>query len=398
MAMQERLRPSGDNNPWIPDIIEDWLWGPEETPRGPDTTPAPAPGVTPPTPSPPDATSWWDAYRAESSKARRQQLVFAECDAGRMQGRISALTRDQRHGAYRDAVQEALDFLQLHATLRASGTDEAAMAQRQAEYMTEEERRLAQQQGAGPTPTPQQIEQARAERNQQDYVVEPEQSRLRWPRLSPAEQQRWNARGAAARRVLAAHINRRYPQYPVTESQIIIDFAEVERLGAVAFNDGQNHCTIGFDVVEAVELNPEFAVSTVVHELFGHNEFDRGFSVSERLFVEAVARQRGVRVEDVQLTDDEWSRFNYFESEIASLVWEFDLYIARDDQGHVNPLGSPQALMVSLMRNLQSQWAPDLVRPLLSGLYTRFRADPDVSDAAARFFADNARQHLGITL
>lgn len=397
-SSQRVTRHRGGRSDWIPDLVEDWLWGPEEAPgagQGPLNSTSDAPANGEPVAAP--ATSWWDRYRAESSEACRQQLVFNECDAGGMSGRILELTGEQQRGAYRDAVQEALDFLQLHATLRAGNTDLDAMAQQQADYMTAEDRRLAQQQSGDQPPTQQQLDEASDARNQQAYVVEPPSSDLRWPKLSREEQEGWHIRGQAATDVLVAHIRQHHPEYATNASQIIVDFGEVERLGAVAFNDGQNHCTIGFDMVEAVELNPEFAVSTVVHELYGHNEFDRGFSVSERLFREAVARQRGLPVDQVELSKDEWSRFRYFESEIASLVWEYDLYVGEDAQGHINPLGSPQDLMVTLMNNLQSQWAPELIAPLLRGLHQRFQADPNLSAAAAKFFSDNAHQHLGIT-
>jgi hypothetical protein len=381
-------QPHGDN--WIHDFIEDGIWGPEE----------PATGGGAPTPAPaPRTTAWWDAYQAETDAGRREQMVVAETAAGRMQAHFDELDRTQRLGAYRERFQEALDYYQLHATLDAAGRTEPQLAQAQGDHMQREDERVVRERsGAGHAPSQAERDQARAELNQQDYVTEPPANQLVWPNLSPAEQAAWQARGAAARGTLVAWINARHPEYALRIDQIVVNFGRVERLGAVAYAQGNDTCTIGFTVVEAVEQNPQFAVSTVVHELFGHNEFDRGFSVTERLFREAVARQRGVRPEEVQLTADEWSRFNYFESEIASLVWEYDLSIARDAQGRTNPLGTPEDLMVSLMRNLQSQWAPDLVVPLFTGLYRRFQADPALSDAAAEFFRASAQRHLGISL
>lgn len=388
-AQEKLARPAGDNSPWIPDFIEDWLWGPEEAPP---RAAGPAPVAT-------GSTSWWDTYKAEPDARRREQMVVQETAASKMEAHFNELTREQRLGAYRDPCQEALDFYQLHATLGAAGKSEDELAKSQADHMTAEEQRVARaQSGTKKAPTPKELEQARKELDEQDYVVEPDAGALVWPSLSPAEQAAWQTRGLAARTILTAWINTRHPEYALTVDQIVVDFAEVERLGAVAYNQGDDKCTIGFTVVEATEMNPEFAVSTVVHELFGHNEFDRGFSVSERLFREAVAKRRGVRPEDVVLTEDEWSRFTYFETEIASLVWEYDLYVGSDDKGHQNPLGAPGALMVSLMRNLQSQWAPDLVEPLFTGLYRRFLVDPAVSDAAAEFFRSSAETQLGVHL
>jgi hypothetical protein len=388
-AAQERMaRPAGSNNPWIPDFIEDWLWGKEEA----------APAAAAKAAAPKTDTTWWDRYKAEASATKREEMVRTETTASRMQARFDALSRDQRLGAYKDAIQEALDFYQLHATLNSAGKTQAQLGKSQADHMAAEEKRLATKSSPKKAPTQKELDEARKQLDKQDYVVEPEADALVWPNLSVAEQARWVARGNAARAKLCAHINAKHPQYKITIEQLVVDFAEVERLGAVAYNQGDDRCTFGFTVVEATEMDPEFAVSTVVHELFGHNEFDRGFSVSERLFREAVAQRRGVKPEDVVLTDDEWSRFVYFETEIASLVWEYDLYVGKNARGQRNPLGSPGELMVSLMRNLQSQWAPDLAGPLLTGLHRRFQADPAVSDAAAEFFRKSAETELGLSL
>ncbi|HHO53849.1 MAG TPA: hypothetical protein ENK18_24005 [Deltaproteobacteria bacterium] len=408
-GQQRQLRPEDDNNPWIPDFIEpatDWLgdqwdswWAEDDSEQANDgATPAPAPGVTPPTPPAPAVSSWWQTYRATSGRDARQALVVAAAQRGEMAGHLSALSPEQRRGDWRFPYQQALDLYQLYATQQASGHDLGEMAQTQADYMTAEDERVAREASGGGAPTREQLEEAREQRNEQTYAPDAEESSLLWPSMPQAERDAWIARGARAKATLLAHLRAEHPDFALRDDQIIVDFEEVEAEAAVAYNDGQDHCVIGFDVVQSIERNPEFAVSTVAHELFGHNEFDRGFSVSEELFREAVARQRGVDASSVILTDDEWSRFNYFESEIASLVWEHDLYVGSDDAGQTNPLGSPASYMSTLLSNLNGQWAPDLVEPLVRGLYARFVADPDISAAAAAFFAQSCRTHLGIAL
>ncbi len=402
---QRRLRPQDEDNPWIPNFIEpatDWLaeqwddfWSSDEQQQQVDS-PAPAPGVTPPSPAPPAVAGWWGTYRG-SDRTGRQRMVFEAAQRGEMSGHFGALTPEQRRGDWREPYQQALDFYQLYATEQAAGRSLEEMGQTQADYMTAEDERAAREAAGGGEVTPEQLEQAREERLEQDYAPEAEESSLRWPRMPQSERDAWNARGAAAKAALLAHLRARHPQFALRDDQIIVDFEAVEAENAVAYNDGRDHCVIGFDVVQAIERNPEFAVSTVAHELFGHNEFDRGFSVSEELFKQAVARQRGVDPSSVTLTPEEWSRFNYFESEIASLVWEYDLYVGSDAAGQTNPLASPANYLVTLLSNLRGQWAPDLVGPLVRGLHARFVADPDISEAAARFFAEGCRAHLGIS-
>ncbi len=380
------------------DLVE-W-WNEDEEQEGADQQPAQSPDAGPDGGTPAPAvcdTSWWEAYRAESSQGARQQLAFEACDQNRIDGLVGCLTQEQRQVTYLAQLQEVLDFVQLHATQRAAGTDLQGMGRTQAAYMTAQDEALAREETGGREPTEDELAEARAEREEQDYAPDADESTLQWPRMVQRDRDAWIARGVTAKATILAHIAANHPEFTVTEDQIVVDFEQVEAANAVAYATG-TQCFVGFDVVVAIERNPEFAVSTICHELFGHNNFDRSISVSETLYRQAVAQQEGVAPEDVQLTEDQWSRFNYFESEIASLVWEYDLYIGSDEEGNVNPLGSPEALMVTLMQNLQSQWAPQLVTPLFQGLHRRFQVDPAISDPAAAWYAACVQNHLGITL
>jgi hypothetical protein len=356
---------------------------------------------SPQTPSAPTQThtDWWASYRGTTGRDAREVLVRAALTAGEMKAHLAALTPEQRRGEYQHPYQQALDLVQSIETQRAAGATLPEMATTQSDFMRNEETRIAKEASGGDKDvTEADLDKAREQRLEQDYAPEADVSTLIWPTLDATERAEWVTRGAAAKTALLAHLKAKHPKFALNDDQIVVKFEEVEAENAVAYNDGADHCVIGFDIVAAIERNPEFAVSTVAHELFGHNEFDQGFSVSEELYKASVARQRGVPVEDVVLTSDEWSRFNYFESEIASLVWEYDLYVASDSSGQSNPIGSPADYMTSLLTNLNGQWAPDLIGPLVTGLHARFRVDPDISDAATAFFADACNTHLGVRL
>ena len=102
----------------------------------------------------------------------------------------------------------------------------------------------------------------------------------------------------------------------------------------------------------------------------------------------------------------EWTRFEYFESEIGAVMREESFWQASrdlDGDGVVgpaeeNPLGSPQVLLDRLLTDLAGQFAPELLQPFLIGLARRFEADPRVTPTAEVMFADTCLRLLGVRL
>ena len=104
--------------------------------------------------------------------------------------------------------------------------------------------------------------------------------------------------------------------------------------------------------------------------------------------------------------NEEWLRFDHFESEIGALIRETSFWVASQDldsdgtieASEENPLGAPDVLLDDLLRNLGGQFSPTLQGPFVIGLARRFEADPRITDAANTMFASACQRVLGVTV
>jgi hypothetical protein len=220
-------------------------------------------------------------------------------------------------------------------------------------------------------------------------------AKTRWASLSKAEQKSWTKRGKDAIKRMAAFCASDDPELGVTESSFELDFAGVDEasLGAIATVGSKPGRTIqvGFEFVVAVEMDPKYALSTVVHELYGHPGYDRGADTnySKALYLKSIAGLSSKTVAD--RTGDQ--TYAYWPSEIYSLVKEFHYFTAvtaADAAKQVALPGSTTSMTTinyaptggggvkRHLKTMQQNWDPTVLEGLLRGLYERFRHDPTI--------------------
>jgi len=351
--------------------------------------------------------SWWITYAA-GNESQRQQLALDAWQQGELRHNIVNLSHAQQvdPALYGNELGEVLDTLQQFEMMRAAGMTWEQMVAAQGSHMRAEAETRARAANPGTDPiTEADLQDAHEEGvADQDYLGE--EDTTWWDGLSAAQQTSWNQRGARAVTIRLAHAQRTRPDLNIQASEIAVDIPG--NSNSVAYVDGAGKCWIGETTIEAIEVDPAYADSTIMHELRGHPEFDTGFALSMELYDGSAGALPGY-TRPADGTDeryDEWLRFEYLESEIGALMREEAFWIASRDQdgdgtvsaAEQNPLGSPGALLDTLLGNLSSQFAPSLLEPFLKGLARRFEADPRVTQSASTMFAATCLRQLGVTV
>jgi hypothetical protein len=354
------------------------------------------------------ASNWWDSANSQSdewfalykSKNNQDRLQMArdEYDQNKLDDIVRDLPLHQAKEQYQDELGEVLDRYQEWEMTRLSGKTPAQNAQTQGDFMHQEALVAAQESTGQDNPTAQQIEDAHEESvADQDYITEPET--LEWDAMTQTERDSWTARGNAAFDSVLAEMATTHPELRYTRADLVLAFRQVEAYGAVAYTDG-TQCFVGMDFVIATELDPAFAISTIVHEMEGHPEFDSGYSVTMDLYDAGAARMPGYTqpADGSPERDEEWNRYGYFESEIGALLREIPYDKPQNEMGADNPMGTTGDLLEMLLPNMVAGIAPELVQPLMEGLKNRFGIDPRITDAALAVFVAEVNRLTPATL
>src|SRR5262249_37614230 len=140
-----------------------------------------------------------------------------------------------------------------------------------------------------------------------------------------------------------------------------------------------------FEFVEAVEVNPAYALSTVVHEIWGHPEFNTpGGNYQLALWQKASKKIPGYTPDP----GAEWRSFQYHETENYSLLRELPYCAAVSAKDakfeRLNP--DPKKLVNNQIDNIEREWEPSLLAALLHGFYKRIALDPRIEKSALTAF------------
>jgi hypothetical protein len=151
---------------------------------------------------------------------------------------------------------------------------------------------------------------------------------------------------------------------------------------------GKRIAAVGFKFVDAVEVNPAYVLSTVVHELSGHVEFNDPGQVAgyqQALFLKAAAKIPGYQSDPT----NERASYGYHESEIYSLLRELPYWTPVSDKDkavrRLNP--DPKKLAGNQIDEIKDEWEPTLAVALMRGLFKRFSLDPRIEKMALAAFA-----------
>lgn len=350
---------------------------------------------------------WWVQFKLSSTE-NRQRMALEAWKESELQGYIDALSEEEmlRADEYRNELGEVLDYLQQFEMMSAAGMTWEQMATAQKDWMLEQAREKAKAAaGDSDIDDAKILEAQQAAVADQSYNTTADPEDTSWASFSPQEKRRWHQRAAAAITKFVGWASSNHPELDIKASEIKPALQECEEEVAVAYvYDGI--CYISMTCVEAIERDPAYALSTIQHELRGHPEFDTGFSLGMELYDASAAQMDGyTQPEDgSDARYAEWSRYNYYGSEIAALMREEaywngsrdlngDGEIAFDEE---NPLGSPLDLLGMLLGDMGSNWKPELLEAYLKSMVRRFQADPRIRPNAVQVFTAECQQVLGI--
>lgn len=287
---------------------------------------------------------------------------------------------------YSGSVQELLRWVEEAEAQQAFGANEEAMVEKQASFLRSDPSVTVG--GWGGT------------------------KKTRWKSLLGPARADWTKRGKAAITKMAAFAAAHAPELKVTEATFELKFHEVDlaSLGAIATGGSKPGKTVmvGFEFVAAVEVNPKYALSTVVHELYGHPLYDSpgGRTYGGDLYARAAAeaKKKGVKIKD--LTGSE--TFNYYQSEIYSLLKEVPYWtaVSKDDTGKTLDVGGttttperinydPRGAIESWIGEINKRWEPSVGIAMLAGFYRRIKLDPTIDAKAVKAFEQRVKKVFG---
>lgn len=275
---------------------------------------------------------------------------------------------------YADAIRDILRWIEETETRKATGKTDAQMSKLQAGVIKDK--------GKGPP------DWGSAEVS-------------RWENLTSDAQKEWTERGKKAITSMVAYGNAKSPELKLSNASFELAFHAVDKtaLGALATVGTQSGKTVrvGFEFVVTVELNPAYALSTVVHELQGHPTYDKEgeWNYGGQLYSDAAAQVPANRKVDRSGVQT----FNYWQSEIYSLLRELpywtsvkaadankSLTLPDKPQSPQSLNYDPRGAIEVLLKAIKKNWHPSLVNGIVRGFYKRIANDPGIQKMALENF------------
>jgi hypothetical protein len=343
-----------------------------------------------------------ESYKKLGAADRRKQ--FDAAYKGKLLGPVlKALGAEEASFKYADEVRELLVWVQEEETRAYSGKSDADMAKAQATwlYAKNQAAAAAAAKAAGKVapPTAADIEAERkAEEAARSFHKPMATTRYDAMAAIPGKQKSWDDRAAKAITKMVAYATSHHPETKVTAASLVWDPNAIDSNapGAFAQGRGPGTASVGFEFVIAVEANPAYAMSTVVHELYGHPEYDSPENYHARLIKQAIPLMPGS-----SSTGSEGTSYGYHESEIYSLLREHPYWTktSKADAKKFPKVAEvnydPAAVGVAgQITDIVSEWEPTLAAALLHGLYKRFEMDPRIRASALAAFSAEIQKAL----
>lgn len=321
-----------------------------------------------------EARKAFDAYR-KMTTVQRKKALESHFKGKTLKKLLHALPKADAINTYPDEIREMLRFVEEASTREATGKTDAKMAEAQAGFI---KAKAASPPGWGGATT------------------------TRWGGLLPLARKAWTTRGNKAIDDMVKHASTHAPELKLTKSSFELEFDAVDRtsLGALATVGSKRGKTVrvGFEFVVTIEINPAYALSTVVHELHGHPIYDEKAGAPNyagKLYKDAAAKvPRGAKIDR---SGDE--SFNYWPSEIYSLLKEIPYWTAVtpvDKKKSLNPPGSttsadklnydPRGMVEHWLNEIKKYWEPSLVNGIVRGFYKRIVYDTTMARVSVTEF------------
>lgn len=357
-----------------------------------------------------DARVALDQFK-KMSAAERRRAFDSNYSTGEISLLLKALPPADAADKYREQVKQLLRWIEEEETRRASGKSDDEMAKLKATHMkdTAVADAKAAKLAAGSNEEPTAAEIAKA---QEDAVaktsIEPTVTN-RWGLLTPAKRLEKTKEGRKAIADMVAYAGKTHPELKLTTASFKLDFHGVDARGqgvlAMGGKDiaGKPVAVVGFDFVTAVQVNPAYAISTVVHEIFGHPEYaEYGTEYHLSLYDKAKAKAGfKKKPEGSKGRLVEQDAYGLQETEIYALMRELPFWTpvsAADEKknpGLTSLNYNPKDGISSAIGIIKTQWHDvKLAVPLLHGLYARLRNDPRMAKISLDAFLAGLKAHF----
>jgi hypothetical protein len=348
------------------------------------------------------ATQGLDHYRGLSD-GDRQRLFDRYYPGGAFNRLLQALPAGAAAagGAYNEVIQDILRRAQRRGVLEsaaASGLpNEAQMAQAQANLMQARNTTTAQAGlPLGAVPTTAQVAAQQSAQVAQSSIPSATST------MSPAQEAACNASVATAITTVVTYAGVHHPELHLVAADFHADCRGIENRGSgvIAYGDtvaGRRVAVVGNTFVRYVNANPAYAVSVVVHELFGHPEYgpygSPGVEYGLGLYDRASALMPGYTQPSGDARTSEIDAYGYQETEIYSVLRSLPYHtnLAPADAALQANYVDPEPTVVARLAVVQGQWEPRIAKGLVRGMYQRFRLDPRLTPAAVQAFIRSVR-------
>ena len=356
-----------------------------------------------------DARSAMDDYKKMAVPERRKAFED-HYPKGAITKLLKALPAEDASATYRKEVRELLRWIEEMETRTSSGKTDEEMAQMKgADMRTKAEANAkAAKVASGSTRAPTAAEIEKAHDKEVEETSVPAATTNRWNALTPKKRNEMRAAGKQAIDDLVAHATKTRPELKLTKASFKLDFWGVDDRGQgvlamAGTQGGKPVAVVGFDFVTAVQASPAYALSTVVHEVFGHPEYgEYGTEYHLSLYDKAV-KKAGFKkkVEGTRARLSVKDAYAYQETELYSLMRELPYWTpvsAADEtkQPGLTQLNfDPKEGIATRIGIIKQQWHDSkLAIPLLHGLHARLRNDPRIVKISLDAFVAGLAKHF----
>jgi hypothetical protein len=339
------------------------------------------------------------------SEADKATWVTTHYGTGALNNLLSALNAGDAMagGSYNATLQSILQRVQRSGAIAQAATlglaSQADMAQAQATFMRA--RNTAAATAALPTVTTPTSAQVAA---QQSGQVSATSIAPQTATLSVADELTWNLDAMTQVATFVTWVNTAHPSLSITAGNFRVDSRAVFDRGqnVIAFSDGGT-VVVGRRFAEAVKANPAYVLSTVVHEMRGHEEYGpygtAGSEYGLELYDQAAALMPGYTQPTGAGRTSEIDAYAYQETEIYALLIEAPYFTpVTTAHSHLSAINfDPVPAISSRIGIIKSQYEPRVAQSLVRGLLLRLRLDPRLTATQLAPFEQGVRNNFTAT-
>lgn len=356
------------------------------------------PGLEPPkTPPPPlplfdrptsqadraGAKKAMEEYR-KLSAADRKAAFAASYPSGSLAKVLALLGSEEAASSFVAEVRELTRWAQESETRKASGMTDAQMADAEAKWLYAKNKKAAEAKAGKPV-SDAEVEKGRKDAEAAQSYYHP-MAKTRYEALTPAQRTAWDKKAADAITAMVAYAAAHHPEVKLTAANLVWDPDAIDKNapGALGQGRGPGTASVGFEFVDVTKVDPAYAMSTVVHELFGHPEFDDPTNYHLSIFKLAGPKIPGYTSDP----DAESASYGYHESEIYSLMRELPYWtqVSAKDKKWASVNYDPREGIGWQLDAIKGEWEPAIAAALVRGLYKRFALDPRIQPMALTAF------------